>query len=254
VERPDYFDTVARLYDSTRPGYPPLMVEDLLRLSGVEAGDSVLDIGAGTGKSTEPFARRGLIVTALDPGANMLAVCKERLSSFPATRYEQAAFETWSADGQVFDLVVSGTAFHWVAPTSHARLSRVLKPDGWIGVFWHTFLNGREPFYDQLDEIYRQHAPELYVPDLHATQELADRGKEKQLLSWDGYCDWRVIRYYDAVRYDTRRYTDLLHTWSTHVDLPPAFFQAVSAAIERSGGSITKPVRTTLCAGRRCVG
>jgi len=251
MERREYFDTVARLYDSARPGYPSLMFHDLIWLSGVSAGDAVLDIGCGTGKSTEPFAKRGFKVTALDPGANMLAVCRERLSSYTEVRYEQAAFETWSSDGEAFDLVVSGTAFHWVAPNGHAKLLDVLKPNRSVGVFWHTFLNGRDPFYDRLDEIYRQHAPSLYVTDLHSAQELADRQKELQLLSWEGFGDWRIIRYYDNVRYDADGYLNLLRTWSTHVDLPPEFFRAVSRAIHDVGGHVVKPIRTTLCVGRQ---
>jgi ubiquinone/menaquinone biosynthesis C-methylase UbiE len=251
MERREYFDTVASLYDSARPSYPSLMVNDLLWLSGVGSGDHVLDIGCGTGKSTEPFARRSFRVTALDPGANMLDICRARLASCPSVAYVQASFEEWLPDGQVFDLIVSGTAFHWIVPAGHAKVHHVLKPGGWIGVFWHTFLNGDDPFYSLLDDIYRRHASALYVPDLHASQELADRDKERQLLSWDGFGLWRVIRYYETVRYDAQGYLDLLRTWSTHKGLPPAFFEAVSDTIQRSGGSIAKPIRTTLCAGQR---
>jgi len=227
------------------------MFDDLLWLSGVSAGDSVLDIGCGTGKSTEPLAKRGLRVTALDPGANMLAICKQRLSAYPDIRYEHATFETWPADGQTFDLVVSGTAFHWVAPAGHSKLLHVLKPNRWVGLFWHTFLNGKDSFYDRLDGIYHEHASSLYVTDLHAAQELADRHKEEQLLSWEGFADWRTIRYYDSVRYDANGYLDLLRTWSTHVDLPQTFYRAVASAIHHCGGHIVKPIRTTLCVGRR---
>jgi SAM-dependent methyltransferase len=251
MEQREYFDTVARLYDTVRPGYPAIMFDDLLRLSGVQAGDAVLDIGCGTGKSTEPFAKRGFKVTALDPGANMLAFCRQRLSPYPGVRYEQALFETWSPDRQVFDLIVSGTAFHWVDPAGHAKLLDLLRPDGWIGVFWLTFLNGKNPFYSRLDGIYHEHAPGLYVTDLHAAQELSDRSKEEQLLSWKDFGDWRVIRYYDNVSYDAEGYQGLLRTWSTHVQLPQAFYRAVADAINDAGGHIVKPIRTTLCTGRR---
>jgi hypothetical protein len=63
-----------------------------------------------------------------------------------------------------------------------------------------------------------------------------------------------VIRYYETAMYDARGYVDLLQTWSTHTQLPEAFFDEVSAAIEGCGDSITKPIRTTLCAARRLPG
>jgi ubiquinone/menaquinone biosynthesis C-methylase UbiE len=251
MEGREYFDTVAELYDSARPGYPPLMVDDLLLFSGAGPGSAMLDIGCGTGKSTEPFVERGLAATALDPGGNMLAVCRRRLSRHHSVHYHQATFEDWQPDGAGFDLVISGTAFHWIDPSSHAKLLRVLKPGGWVGVFWHTFLNESGGFYDTLNEIYRLHAPAMYVPDIHAAQELADREKELQLLSWTGFGQWRVIRYYEAVRYDAQGYLDLLHTWSTHTQLPQAFFDAVADAIARHGGLVEKPIRTTLCVARR---
>jgi len=227
------------------------MIDDLLRLTNVPLGGSVLDIGCGTGKSSEPFAKRGFVVTALDPGANMLAVCKKRLAAYANVTFEQASFESWSADGRGFDLVISGTAFHWVESSARSKLLEVARRRGALGIFWHTYLNGRNPFFEQLDRIYKAHAPTLYVSDLAASQELADREKEEQALSLEGFSDWRVIRYYDNIRYDAEGYVNLLRTWSTHADLSQSFYEAVGLAIHETGGSIEKPIRTTLCVGLR---
>jgi len=70
-----HFDTVARLYEAARPGYPTCSSTTSCGSPGFRRR-SILDAGCGTGKSTEPFARRGFSVCALDPGANMLAVCE----------------------------------------------------------------------------------------------------------------------------------------------------------------------------------
>jgi ubiquinone/menaquinone biosynthesis C-methylase UbiE len=253
MEQRLYFDTVAQLYDSARPGYPPLLIEDLIQLSGIGPPASVLDVGCGTGKSTEPFAKLGFKVCALDPGASMLAVCKERLRQYANVTYENTDFETWQNGGHQFDLVVSGTAFHWVAEAGYRQLLQVLKPEGSVGIFWHTFLNGHDSFYDRLDAIYHDHAPELYVTDLHARAELAERAKEERLLAWDGFVDWRVVRYYDSVRYDADGYRDLLRTWPDHATLSERFYSEVASAIRDAGGYVVKPIRTTLVFGRRRV-
>jgi ubiquinone/menaquinone biosynthesis C-methylase UbiE len=228
-----------------------MLVDDLIWLSKIPLRGQVLDVGCGTGKSTEPFAMRGFEVCALDPGANMLAVCKNKLRAYPNVKYQNIAFETCSVADQAFDLVVSGTAFHWVTEAGYAQLMRVLRPQGAVGIFWHTYLNGKEPFYERLDQIYQDHAPNLYVADLLTTQELDDRRKEERLLSWTGFGEWRVIRYYDRLPYSAKSYVDLLRTWSTHMNLTKPFFKAVEQAIKDVGGEVLKPIRTTLCFGRR---
>lgn len=246
-----HFDQVARLYESVRPGYSPLLIDDLLWLSGIQPNTHILDIGCGTGKSTEPFAMRGFQICALDPGENMLNVCREKLGRYPNVSYENTAFETWSTKGQVFDLVIAGTAFHWIREAGYTQLMHVLKPQGAVGIFWHTFLRGKGPISDQLDHIYQKHASELVVDDPQSIQELHERRKEEQFLSWAGFSEKRIIRYYDQVRYTASGYLDLLRTWPNHRNLSESFFEAVATLINDAGGDIVKPIRTTLCYGRR---
>lgn len=64
---------------------------------------SVLDLGCGTGNSSEPFAARGLSVTGLDLSAEMLAVARAKLLG---ATFAQGDFTTFEL-GRRFDLVVS---------------------------------------------------------------------------------------------------------------------------------------------------
>ncbi|NMB45574.1 MAG: class I SAM-dependent methyltransferase [Firmicutes bacterium] len=251
MEKRLYFDAVAELYESSRPGYPSLLIEDLLWLSRISPGAHILDVGCGTGKSTEPFARRGFQVCALDPGANMLALCKKKLQNHPNVTFENAAFETWPNGSDKFDLVISGTAFHWVTDAGYRQLLRVLRPQGAVGVFWHTFLRGHDPIHEKLDLVYRNQVPHLRVEGLDAAQEMKDRRREEQMLSWAGFAEWRVIRYYSSIGYSAKGYSDLVKTWPDHGGLSDAFFRSAGSLIEEAGGEIVMPVRTTLCFGRR---
>jgi ubiquinone/menaquinone biosynthesis C-methylase UbiE len=246
-----HFNRIASLYDTARPGYSSLLVDDLICLSKLKPGASVLDIGCGTGKSTLPFAQRGYKVCALDPGEEMMDICKRNLRAYANVRYELGSFETWAWSGEPFDLVVSGTAFHWVSEAAHGRLSDVLKSDGALGVFWHTFLNGNEPVYGTFNEIYKKHSPENYAADFAAAQEVFDRKREQKMLSLAGFKHWRVMRYYDYPTYDARRYVELMRTWSTHRNVDERLFEAVGSAINAAGGTIVKPVRTTVCLALR---
>ena len=251
MKHPMFFDTVARLYDTVRPPFSPLLVDDVRFLSHLDEDSSVLDVGCGTGKSTEPFAKIGYKVCALDPGLDMLAVCKERLLRYSNVTYEHATLDDWQDRGRHFNLIVGGNPFHWLDEAAKQRLLRIAKQDGAVAVFWHTFLNGQDSFCDFLDDIYREHAPELYVTDLLTMVEMRDREREERLLAWDGLIQRRTIRYYDQAQYDAEGYVSLLRTWPDHAHLPDQFFAAIASAIQSVGGLIVKPIRTTLVFGRR---
>lgn len=128
------FDSVADLYDSTRPGYPPEVVESMLATAGIEEGDSVLEVGCGTGQLTELLARERLALTAIDIGPSMIALARRRLGGSAGT-LQVVAFEDFAADGRSFDLVVSATAFHWIDPeVAWEKAARLLQPGGWLAL------------------------------------------------------------------------------------------------------------------------
>jgi hypothetical protein len=115
-----------------------------------------------------------------------------------------------------------------------------------VAIFRHTFLNGVDPFYTKLEDVYRTHAKGLYQGDFLAYQEVTDRQKEEKLLAMDGFTDHRIIRCYQSLRYTAEGYAALLRTFSTHIALPTSFYEALTTAIDESGGTIVKPLRTTV--------
>lgn len=109
------FDGVAGLYDATRQCYPDMIVEHMLETAQLSAGSRVLEVGCGTGQLTSQLAGRGLQITALDIGAEMLRLARGNVSDL-AVAFKHCAFEAFSDTGP-FDLIVSATAFHWIDPT-----------------------------------------------------------------------------------------------------------------------------------------
>ena len=65
----------------TSPGYPDELVDEVVTYAGRPVC-TALEIGAGTGKATRMFARRGISVTATDPDAAMLTELRKHV---PAT-------------------------------------------------------------------------------------------------------------------------------------------------------------------------
>jgi ubiquinone/menaquinone biosynthesis C-methylase UbiE len=128
------FDGVAGLYQASRPGYPSRMVDFVVATAGLDAASAVLEIGCGTGQLTEPLARFGFSLTAIDIGPSMIAAARRRLAG-AAVSFQVASFEDLSSADASFDLIISGAAFHWIDPeVRFAKSARLLRPGGWLAV------------------------------------------------------------------------------------------------------------------------
>ncbi len=133
--RPGDFSPQAKTYARARPGYPPAMIELLLKVAEVESGAAVADLGAGTGLFTSVLAGHGLRVTAIEPNAAMRAQAQRvdgvvwRDGTFEATGLE-AGSQTWAMAAQ---------AFHWADPErALPELHRILEPGGFLTVLWNN--------------------------------------------------------------------------------------------------------------------
>jgi protein-L-isoaspartate O-methyltransferase len=98
------------------PAYPDELFADLVAITGVHEGSSVLEVGWGTGQSTRSLAALGLSVTAVEPGAVMAALARQRLSGFDNVLVETSTFEEWDDQGRRFDLLLAAASWHWVDP------------------------------------------------------------------------------------------------------------------------------------------
>lgn len=99
----------------------------------------VLDVGCGTGFTSEAMLRRFDVVTivGVDPAEGMLEVFAAKLDGLPASVELRAedVMEMGVADGD-FDAVICAMALHWFPdkPGALARMARALRPGGVMGV------------------------------------------------------------------------------------------------------------------------
>src|SRR6266704_3629170 len=68
------FDEIAAEYDRRRPAYPDELIDQACQVAGIGSGDHVLEVGCGSGQLTRGILARGLHVTALEPGENLIAL------------------------------------------------------------------------------------------------------------------------------------------------------------------------------------
>jgi SAM-dependent methyltransferase len=131
LDDPARFDAVARVYDASRPSYPPEAV-DWLTGHGVR---TAVDVGAGTGIFTRLLVDRARTVVAVEPSTPMLDELRRIL---PGLKTVVGTGERMRLPDDSADLVVFAQAWHWVDhAVAAAEVGRVLRPGGRLGLVWN---------------------------------------------------------------------------------------------------------------------
>jgi SAM-dependent methyltransferase len=131
------FDEVADEYDRTRPMYPDALVDRACEVAGLGYGDPVLEIGCGTGQLTRSLVARGLRVTAVEPGGNLIRLAGQNLASSGSGSVElvNARFEDAALPSGHFRAVFSASALHWVDPAvGWRKIAGALAADGTLAL------------------------------------------------------------------------------------------------------------------------
>ena len=115
-------------YEDTAAELAPAAA-DVVERAQIAPGQSVLDLGTGTGNAALLAARAGANVTAVDPSRRLLEVARERVQNgtFAVAKAEDLPF-----DDRTFDRVLSLFAVIFTEHPEQAatEILRVLKPAG----------------------------------------------------------------------------------------------------------------------------
>lgn len=139
------FDTVAGEYDRHRPTYPDELIDLACQAGSLVAGDRVLEIGCGTGQLTRSLVDRGLQVTAVERGENLISLAERnaRGVKFVGRRFEAAELP------EPFRAVFCASAFHWLDPdVSWRKVARSLTPGGLLALIQYCGVDSPETAAD----------------------------------------------------------------------------------------------------------
>lgn len=129
------FGRVASDYNRYRGGFPEGFFERLAsHYREPLRGRRVLDLGCGTGALANEMARRGCVVTGIDPSEEMLAHAADAATrqEVGVTFLSRTAEQTGLPDGS-FDLVMAGRCWHWFdRPRAAAEVRRILRRQGML--------------------------------------------------------------------------------------------------------------------------
>jgi SAM-dependent methyltransferase len=150
--RAEGFGELAATYDHVRPSYPIELVD---WLSGKGVGAAV-DVGCGTGQVASLLVAAGWSVIGIEPDERMADIARARGIEVVVARFEQ-----WGSSGRDYDLVCSGTAWHWIDPTvGYDIAAGLLRPGGRLALFRNSYIYDSD-VADAIGAVLRRLAPHL---------------------------------------------------------------------------------------------
>ena len=271
------FDEMAAEYDRHRPTYPDELIDQACQVAGIGSGDQVLEVGCGSGQLTRGLLARGLHVTALEPGKNLMALARQNLEGAGAVEFVNAQFEEALLPREQFQAVFSASAFHWVDPkVSWQKAADVLVPGGTLALVQYCGLEEPRSKRDQeaVLSALRKVAPDIAANwpayrDLDATLAGMEqrRGNVSEAWAWLGSYDIAqdyASRLFDDVQvaitpklieHTPDELNALIRTMSFYSRISPDQRQALErehdAIYERLGRPIRASIVAVLVTARR---
>jgi SAM-dependent methyltransferase len=264
------FDEVAEDYDRHRPTYPDVLVDRVCEGAGIGAGAAVLEIGCGTGQLTRSLLARGLRVTAVEPGRQLIARARDQLLGVGDVRFVNARLEDASLPRDQYSAVFSASAIHWIDPdVSWRKAADALADGGTLALVSYFGLDDPRSAADQqaLHAAMTTIAPELAADwpiyrDLACTLAGVAARRENVSKVWAWLGSYEIAREYAADLFDEAQVTAvptqlehtadelnaLLGTMSFWARLSPRQRDALAAENQTFHQRIGRPIRSSAVA------
>src|SRR5438128_1908004 len=140
-------------YAQFRPRYPQAVITTLNKIWPHHEQWIVVDIGCGTGISSELFLNAGYTVIGIEPNAEMRQAALQSLNSFQHFQCQDGRGESTGLDGHSTDLIVVAQAFHWFdVSAARTEFVRILRPPGRVMLLWNT-LRTDTPFLRDYEDL-----------------------------------------------------------------------------------------------------
>ena len=167
---------IATIYDEIRPSYPESLIRDIISKTNLKLSEKILEIGAGTGKATIPFAEKGYTIHAIELGKDMAEVLRVKCGKYPNFSLDVASFEEWNTqNNEKYDMIYCAQAFHWLdANIKYKKCHNLLKNNGYLILFWYNTCEDESDVVKEIDEKVEA------VLEKYVINYFSDKGKPKR--------------------------------------------------------------------------
>ncbi len=162
------FGRTADDYVNHRVGFPDTLFSRLAQRGIGTPGQSVLDLGTGTGVLARGFARGGCRVVGLDISPNLLAQAKRLdAQSGVQVNYLLSAAEHIPLPDGCCDVVSAGQCWHWFDRRAVSQqVLRVLRPGGVLLIAAFDWIPFGRNVVERTEELIEHHNPRQPKPHI----------------------------------------------------------------------------------------
>lgn len=159
------FGKAASDYGTFRAGFPDSIFDRLAEFNIGQPGQSIVDLGTGTGTLARGFAFRGCKVIGVDPDPRMIAEAKalDRKNSV-SIEYLAAKAESTGLEDGCADVVTAGQCWHWFdRPRAVAEVIRILIPNGKLVIAHFDWLPLAGNMVEATEDLIERHNPDWHL-------------------------------------------------------------------------------------------
>lgn len=125
-------------YVKFRPRYPQKVVEFMSSELGLKKASVIVDVGSGTGISSELFLSHGNMVYGVEPNEKMRNAADHLLAKYPNFKSVKGTAEATGLEDGIADFIIAAQAFHWFdTKVAKQEFKRILKANGYIILMWN---------------------------------------------------------------------------------------------------------------------
>jgi SAM-dependent methyltransferase len=157
-----HFGATSEDYARHRSGFPDSLFERLAARGIGRSGQSIADLGTGTGSLARGFARRGSHVIGIDSDEEMLHAARELdASAGVSVEYRVARAEDTGLPDAAFDVVAAGQCWHWFDRLrAAAEAARILRPNGILVIAHFDWIPLTGNMVRATEELIEHHNPD----------------------------------------------------------------------------------------------